>query len=192
MADSADDPDRALVLRVADGDAAAYRTLVRRYIVPITSFAYRMLGNRADAEEVGQETFARVWSYAIGWRPEARAKSWIYRIASNLCLDRLRARRPTVDIADWDMATDDDTPEQSLARVEAHDGLHRALARLPERQRTAIALFHLDGMAAAEVAEAMEISIDALESLLRRGRRNLKDMLSSSGSTTRPQAAAEV
>ncbi|UUX50018.1 sigma-70 family RNA polymerase sigma factor [Nisaea acidiphila] len=169
--------DNDLLSLVANGDRAAFDRLVYRHRGPASAFAYRMLGNRSDADEILQECFARVWSNAPRWNPDGSAKSWIYRIVHNLCIDRLRARRPTVDIEGREFEDTKPNPEQQLARKRAETGIHDAVARLPERQRIAVSLFHLKDMTADEVANTMEISVDALESLLRRARAKLKEIV---------------
>ena len=169
--------DNELLCLVANGGQTAFATLVTRHQGPISAFAYRMLGNRTDAEDISQETFGRVWSHAPRWSPDGKAKSWIYRIAHNLCIDRLRARRPTVDITDQEIEDGSPNPEQVLSGKRAVTGLRDAVALLPERQRIAISLFHLKDMTADEAAETMDISVDALESLLRRARKKLKEIM---------------
>lgn len=169
--------DNELLCLVADGGQTAFSRLVMRHQGPVSAFAYRILGNRTDAEEISQETFGRVWTHAPRWNPDGKAKSWIYRIAHNLCIDRLRARRPTVDITEQEIEDNTPTPEQALARKRAETDLRDAVALLPERQRIAVSLFHLKDMTANEAAETMEISVDALESLLRRARRKLKEIM---------------
>ncbi|WP_420405105.1 sigma-70 family RNA polymerase sigma factor [Nisaea sp.] len=169
--------DNDLLGLVANGDQAAFDRLVTRHRGAVCAFAYRILGNRSDGEEVVQECFARVWSHAPRWNPAGSAKSWIYRIAHNLAVDRLRARRPSVDIETREFEDGNPTPEQALAEKRAATGLRDAVALLPERQRIAISLFHLKDMTADEVANSMEISVDALESLLRRARAKLKEIV---------------
>tara|TARA_R110001592_G_scaffold66476_3_gene204154 strand:+ start:1101 stop:1670 length:570 start_codon:yes stop_codon:yes gene_type:complete len=181
--------DNELLCLVANGGETAFDRLVLRHQRPFSAFAYRMLGNQSDAEEISQETFGRVWSHAPRWNPDGKAKSWIYRIAHNLCIDRLRARRPTVDIADQEIEDDTPGPEQTLARKRTETSVRNAVDLLPERQRIAISLFHLKDMTADEAAETMDISIDALESLLRRARKKLKEIMQDQQSGTFETAA---
>lgn len=169
--------DNDLLGLVANGDRAAFDRLVLRHRGPLSAFANRLLGSRSDAEEIVQECLTRVWSHAPRWDPEGNARAWIYRIAHNLSVDRLRARRPTVDIENHEFEDGNPTPEQALSNERARVGVHDAVAALPERQRIAISLFHLKDMTADEVADTMEISVDALESLLRRARAKLKEIV---------------
>jgi RNA polymerase sigma-70 factor (ECF subfamily) len=175
----ATDPDEALLVRIADGDAAAVRALVGRKLPRILGLAQRMLADSAEAEDVAQEAFLRVWKQAPKWRPgAARFDTWLHRVALNLCYDRLRRRR--------EIATDS-PPEQADERTPAADrGLiaqdtgkrvAAALQRLPERQREAIVLCHYQELGNIEAAAVMGVTVEALESLLSRGRRSLRAAL---------------
>lgn len=172
---SADDPDAGLVARVGRGDEAATRMLVGAKLPRILALARRMLGDATEAEDVAQETFVRAWRQAAGWRPgAARFDTWLHTVTLNLCRDRLRRRRDTVmpelpEIADPAPPADaalDETAQASAVRA--------AITALPERQREAILLVHYQDLTNIAAAEAMEISVEALESLLSRGRRSLR------------------
>ncbi len=173
--------DVALAASIARGEPEAMRFTVETYLPQIYAVARRMLRNDADAEEVAQETFLRVWKNAGRWVPKgARLGTWITRIAINLCYDRLRKpahgkSQPLEGIAE----PMDETPG-ATAKIADKDRsvvLERALQDLPERQRVAIVLVHYEEMSNIEAAAALEISVDALESLLARGRRGLKQAL---------------
>ncbi len=143
----------------------------------VTAYAWHMLGDRAEAEDVAQETFIRFMKKAPRWRQgTARLRTWLLRVAINLCLDRLRARRPQVELD-----AEFDAEPGGVARIDAgidrRRAVRRALGELPERQAGAITLVHYLGLTNAEAAETMEISVDALESLLARARRALKRKL---------------
>jgi RNA polymerase sigma-70 factor (ECF subfamily) len=173
-----EESDEALVLRVAAGDREACRVLVERHLARIVAFARRVLGDPAAAEDVAQETFLRLWARADLWRPgRARFTTWLHRVALNLCLDRMARRRE----APLDPAVEprDDSPSVA-ALVHGREIARRvdaAIAGLPESQRIAIALCHHQGLRNIEAAEAMGISVEALESLLARGRRTLREQL---------------
>lgn len=169
--------DNDLLGLVANGDQAAFDRLVLRHRGPLSAFVNRLLGSPSDAEEVVQECLTRVWSHAPRWDPDGSAKAWIFRIAHNLSVDRLRARRPTVDIETREFEDNSPTPEQALSSKRVEHSVRDAVAALPERQRIAISLFHLKDMTADEVAHTMGISVDALESLLRRARAKLKEIV---------------
>lgn len=172
------DPDRDLMFRIADGDAAAYRLLVTRHLDRILAFAERHVGVRAEAEDIAQECFARVWRTAATWTPQAKVTTWLHRVTYNLCIDRLRRRRPTVDVEDTVLTDTADGPERALARAQTSDRVARAIDELPERQRAAILLVHFQELSGAEASAILDVSIEALESLLARGRRALRTALS--------------
>ncbi len=173
------DPDAELVRRAGAGDARAAEQLVRRHLPRMVGLARRMLNDAAEAEDVAQEVFLRVWREAPRWKPgAAKFETWMHRVALNLCYDRLRRRREKPD-PDAGLAVADATPlpsevwlaRQRAARVQA------ALADQPERQRAAIALVHFQELSNIAAAEMLEISVEALESLLARGRRAMKAAL---------------
>ena len=162
---------------IANGDVGAYRKLSERFLGPITGYAQRLLGDSAEAEDVAQETFLRVWTNADRYVPTAATSTWIYRIAHNLCVDRLRRIQKTDDrISQIDA---EDRPSLLLDRKQVAAQVEEALAALPDKQRAAICLIHYEGLSQIEAAEVMEVSVEALESLLARGRRGLRKTLAS-------------
>jgi RNA polymerase sigma-70 factor (ECF subfamily) len=146
----------------------------------MVGLARRMLGDAMEAEDVAQDVFLRVWREAPRWRPgQARFETWMHRVALNLCYDRLRRRREIPD-PEAGLTTVDPTPSaqaQLLARERA-GRVRDAMAKLPERQRAAIALCHFQELTNIEAARVMDVSVEALESLLARARRALKASLS--------------
>lgn len=172
------DPDRDLIERVAGGDAMAARTLMTRHLPMVLGLSRRMLASMDDAEDVAQETFARVWTHAGKWRPGgAQFKTWVHRVAMNLCYDRLRQRRHKDLDAAQEVPSLDPGPAQAVLQGQVTGVVDAALAKLPDRQREAIVLVHYQSMTNIEAAAQMEVSVDALESLLSRGRRALKAKL---------------
>lgn len=167
-------PDDALLVLFANGDAAAARALNLRLTPRVFAQAMRMLGNRAEAEDVAQDAMMRLWKIAPDWRQgEAKVTTWLYRVVANLCTDRLR-RRPSVGIDAIPEPADDSASVadgmQDRARL---DALYRALDTLPDRQRQAVTLRHIEGLANPEIAAIMDISTEAVESLTARGKRAL-------------------
>lgn len=170
--------DAALLAAYAAGDAAAARTLVEAHAPRALALATRMLGRRAEAEEVAQEAMLRLWRAAPDWRAgEARISTWLYRVVSNLCTDRLRKARTVALPEDYDAPDDAPGAQAQMETDERADALQKALAELPERQRLAIVLRHLEERSNGEIAEVMELSVDAVESLQARGRRKLRELL---------------
>jgi RNA polymerase sigma-70 factor (ECF subfamily) len=170
--------DDDLVARVARADHEACRALVERHLGRVVAFAARVLGNPDEAEDVAQEVFTRVWTHARSWQPgRARFTTWLFRVALNLCHDRL-ARRREGPLDDGDEPVD--PAPAAVEHLEAADVrriVARAIEALPERQRTALALCHYQGLGNVEAAEIMEVSVEALESLLARARRTLRERL---------------
>jgi RNA polymerase sigma-70 factor (ECF subfamily) len=172
------DPDEELLSRVARGDPAAVRALVARKLPRLLSLASRMLGDAPEAEDVAQEAFLRVWKQAPRWRPgAARFDTWLHRVALNLCYDRLRRRREIATAEPPEQADEGPAPDRGLAAADTGRRVAQALQALPERQREAIVLCHYQELGNIEAAAAMGVSVEALESLLGRGRRALRTAL---------------
>jgi RNA polymerase sigma-70 factor (ECF subfamily) len=177
------DTDEALIERAGRGDRLAAALLVSRHSDRLLRVAWRLLGERAAAEDVVQETFLKLWERAPYWRRQSETFSgapaaWLVRVASNGALDRTRRRGREVE--------EDKAPERIdgaqsalalMAAGERRSMVDSAIAGLPERQRLAITLCHLEEMGNIEAAAAMEVSVEALESLLARARRALKAAL---------------
>lgn len=166
--------DDALVARFAAGDGAAARVLAARHAPRLMALARRMLRDEAEAEDVVQEALLRLWRSADGWRPgEAKLSTWLYRVAANLCIDRLRRRKRLSDAAPPEQEDESPSALSGLAADERGAALREALEALPDRQRQAITLRHMAEMSNPEIAARMELSVEAVESLLARGRRSL-------------------
>ena len=174
-----DDSDEALMARVARGDEPAYRTLTRRHLPAMVGLARRILGNAADAEDVAQEAMLRVWTHAPRWQPLAAFRTWLTRVVVNLCLDRKR-RRPWVALEAAGEIVDPTPGVTELAEQSERERLlAAAIADLPARQRAAIMLTYSEGMSNAQVAEILDTSVSAVETLLIRGKQNLRRKLES-------------
>lgn len=173
-----DTPDDALLVLYANGDKAAARALTTRLTPLAFGHAIRVLGDRAEAEDVAQEAMLRLWKIAPDWRQgEAKISTWLYRVVANLCTDRLRKRRGVA-------LEDAPEPEDSAASVADQmqersrvDALQHALDTLPERQKQAVVLRHIEGLGNPEIAEILDISVEAVESLTARGKRMLAKAL---------------
>ena len=173
------DPDAALVRDAGAGKAQAAEALVRRHLPRMLALARRMLNDAVEAEDVAQDLFLRVWRQAPHWRQgAAKFETWMRRVALNLCYDRLRRGRERVDAnAGLELADGAPSPSQAWLERQRAEMVRAALARLPVRQQAAIALVHFQEVSNIEAAAALEVSVDALESLLARARRTLKAAL---------------
>lgn len=177
MASSAD-PDEELVRRVGRGDPAAIQAMVARKLPRMLALAHRMLGDAVEAEDVAQEAMLRAWKQAPKWRPgRAKFDTWLHRVGLNLCYDRLRKRREIPSEISADRPDDGPAPDRGLMAAELGARVDGALSCLPERQREAIVLCHYQELSNIEAAHLMNVSVEALESLLSRGRRTLRQTL---------------
>jgi RNA polymerase sigma-70 factor (ECF subfamily) len=178
-ASSAED-DALLLAQFAAGDQSAARTLTEQLLPGAMRQAWRMLGDQAEAEDVAQEAMLRLWRQATDWRAgEARISTWLYRVVHNLCIDRIRKRRPQVPVEDAPEPIDPDPGVlERMARSERSHAVTAAIRELPERQRQALILRHFEGFSNPEIGEALECSVEAVESLLARARRQLAKKLS--------------
>lgn len=177
-----DASDATLLAAATCGEQSAFRAIVARYADRVFANCWRVLADRSEAEDAVQESFARLWRVldeAGASAPDRDAGGWLMRTSRNLCIDRLRRRKRWIG-DDATLAAQPDPSPSADARLQDRDlgtQVRDAIARLPDRQRTAIALVHFEGLAQAEAAQEMAISVDALESLLARGRRTLRDTL---------------
>jgi RNA polymerase sigma-70 factor (ECF subfamily) len=171
------DEQAALLAQYVAGDKHAAAALTDLIAPRILRFAARMLGDLTEAEDVTQEAMLRLWRMAADWQDgAAQPATWVYRVASNLCTDRLRRRRPTLDDLPElvDPSLSQHAQMMQATRIRALDA---ALARLPDRQRQAVILRHLEGMSNPEIAAIMMLGVEAVESLTARGKRNLSVLL---------------
>lgn len=171
------DDESDQIARAANGDRMAMHLLVTQHSTAVFALSMRMLSRTEDAEDVTQETFLRAWKVLPSWRAEAKLSTWLHRVALNLCYDRLRKKKPVLFAEPPDMVDTAQTPEQSLSTQQTTDRVQAAIATLSDRQRAAITLCALQGHSGAEAAAIMQVSPEAIESLLARARRALKSKL---------------
>ncbi|MRU14610.1 RNA polymerase sigma factor [Roseovarius sp. A21] len=171
--------DEALLVLFANGEPAAARALTLRLTPKAFGHALRLLGNAAEAEDVAQEALLRLWRIAPEWRQgEAKVTTWLYRVVANLCTDRLRRSGRGVALDAVPEPEDEACGPLDKMQAEARvDALQEALDGLPDRQRQAVVLRHIEGLANPEIADVMEISVEAVESLTARGKRALSAAL---------------
>lgn len=184
------DPDAALMLRVKQGDAMAFATLVDKYKQPVMNLAWRTLRDETEAEDLAQNVFVQAWKSAARYQATAKFSTWLFTIARNLCLNEIR-RRTRHPAESLDQTREDDG-EQPLFQVEdkrlaaAPDELLRgelerkvdeALGSLPENQRLALAMCRQEELSYEEMAEVLGCSLSATKSLIHRARETLKARL---------------
>jgi RNA polymerase sigma-70 factor, ECF subfamily len=170
------DPSSTELLgRLRTGDATAYRVLAEQHLKPILNYCMRILANTAEAEDVTQETFVELWQNPPRAEATPKLSTWLYRVAHNRAIDRLRRRRETTDVDE--LSSDSARPSRMLERRHTVEAVQRAIAGLSIRQRGALCMAHYDGMSNAEIAEVLGVSVDATESLLSRARRTLRQEL---------------
>ena len=174
------EPDNVLLASFANGDRKAAQQLTERLMPKIHAHAYYRLGNIADAEDVTQEAFLRLWQFAPRWEQgNAHVSTWLYRVVSNLCKDRYR--RPKLEDLDISKEPTDET-QSPADKIDDHyrqKALYGAMSLLPENQRLAVQFRHIDELTNPEIAEIMGLSVEAVESLTARGKRKLIEVLAS-------------
>jgi RNA polymerase sigma-70 factor, ECF subfamily len=188
--------DEELVARSIRGDADSFNQLVLRWERPIYALAYRTIGREEDARDICQETFLRAFRALPRFRGQAKFSSWLYRIALNLCRDWIRRERrtgfvqPPEDVDLTDLASPDDPSEsieQLVARRDQVRAVERAMARLPDEQRTAIVLKEYHGLTFQEIADLMGCPLSTVKTRLYQGlsvlRRELNETASQKGAT---------
>jgi len=173
--------DAALLAASVRRDARAFGVLVQRYHRDVFRVVWRLSKGAADAEDIAQEAFLRLWANPAQIREARALKGWLLRVGSNLVMDRYR-RRPEDDLdAAGEIADAAPDPSEQLELADVSQTVDAAVAQLPDRQRQALVLVHFEHMSNIAAAAVMELSVDALESLLARARRRLKELLEPKG-----------
>jgi RNA polymerase sigma-70 factor (ECF subfamily) len=184
------DPDAALMLRVKQGDTAAFTALVEKYKQPVMNLAARTLRDQTEAEDLAQNVFVQVFKSAARYQTTAKFSTWLFTIARNLCLNEIRRRSrhpaesldaPHPDHEDQPKHQFEDTknfsPPDRLLQGELVNKIEEAIVALPENQRTALLLCRQDELSYEEIAKVLGCSLSATKSLIHRGRETLKEKL---------------
>lgn len=170
--------DEALVALIGKRNGEAFQVLMTRHINMHISFAERMMGGRPEAEDIVQDAYTKLWIHAERFDPaKAKFSTWFYRIVLNRCLDIRRKKKPVALPEGYDPADDRETPLENLAKTQRQHQVRKALKKIPGRQRAAITMCYFEGISNQEAADILDLNIKALESLLCRGRKNLKSLL---------------
>lgn len=170
--------DNDLMALVRGGDRAAYRLLVERHFERIYALAYRIVRHGADAEDIAQDVFFRLWTGRANWRTEgARLSTWLFRVTVNRCIDYKRKPRAGSMEEIPELADDAPSAVKLIEQQQATAMLRQAIAKLSDQQQAALALFYQQDLSNAEAAEVLGISVNAVESLLKRARKRLRELL---------------
>lgn len=185
------DPDVILMLKFKGGNKAAFEELLDKYQKPIINFIYRLIQDRSEADDLAQEVFIKVYNAADNYKPIAKFSTWIYTIARNLCLNKLRERKRKVVSLDEDIPTNEggvkreiaqvkeDSPYESASKHELQEMVKQAINSLPDNQRMAVILRRYQLLSYEEIAKTMHCSVSAVKSILNRAKESLKDKLKS-------------
>lgn len=171
--------DSEVVRRIQSGDNDAFDELMRRYKRPVVNFVYRLLGNAEDADDIAQEVFVRVYQNLDTYRAETKFSTWLFALARNAAIDRLRwrARHPTEPIESAPQLIAPAGTDNEASAREIGEQIAAAVAKLPEDQRTALVLAEYQGLSYAEIAGVMRCSEKSVESRLYRAKQTLRSSL---------------
>jgi len=173
--------DASLMIAVGGGNETAFEMLVRRHEDTVFRLASRILnGNNAEARDVAQEVFIRLWEKPRAWKPTARFTTWLYRVTTNHALNRLRSTKLKSIFSLTDYTSDyfpssDETPDQRMTRKEDNVLFEEKFNKLPPRQKAALHLRYREDMSITEVADSLGVSVKSVESLLFRAKKTLRE-----------------
>ena len=175
----ADKEDHELLALIQDGNGQAFAVLVERHTARFYRLAYRYVQNKEAAEDIVQDAFLKLWEDPALWHPQRNSKftTWFYRIVVNLCLDLRKKKRPEALDNDTLLMDDRQPADEMMMRAQEQKMLEKAIAALPERQRTALNLCFDGGLTNQEAAEVMGLNLKALQSLIMRAKTTLKERM---------------
>ena len=177
MGERPQDEDVVLVARAQRQDLGAFEELVRRHQRPLFSYLFRMCGNPDEAEEMAQAAMVRAWQKLSGFQGRSSFKTWLYRIGTNLAINRIQRRKPTYELPETLPASETEEPEQAFRSRRREELVQAALQELPADQRSALVLCTYEDMSYQEIARSMGKTVRAVDSLLFRARQNLRKLL---------------
>jgi RNA polymerase sigma-70 factor (ECF subfamily) len=181
------EPEAKIMFEVAEGDLSAFRKIVELYQKPLINFIARFISDKTEAEDIAQEVFLRVFKAAGDYKPKSKFKTWLFTIATNVCLNEIRDNKSKPQLMDifelneagfLAIAPEAYCPEKALKNRELGEVIQKAIKNLPEKQRIALLLQKYNGFSYSEISQIMGCSVSAVESLIQRARQNLKKMLS--------------
>lgn len=169
--------DEELMIAVSRGDLGAFEQLVLRHQTSAWNAAFRFLGDHAEAEDVVQDAFLKIYDAAPRYEVTAKFRTYLYRVVTRLCIDRAERKRPRYGRDVPEISDSGDCPLKTLTSAERQQQIRRALDGLPPNQRMAVILKYFDCLSSAEIAASMEITTKAVERLLARARESLESLL---------------
>ncbi len=180
--------EKELIRKAIKGDDSAFESLMLQYQTPIYNLCYRTVGNQEDAADMTQEAFLKAWKYLSSFQFESSFSTWLYRLATNCCLDLLRSkkRKPTISLVtegedgekqSYDPVDPTPQPDEALIRKEEQEQLEEALASLEDTQRQIITLRVVNDLSYTEIAEILDLKEGTVKSRLSRARENLRKKL---------------
>lgn len=173
-----EDPDVVLMMAFKSGDQSAFESIMKRNYTKIFSFIYRMIANQASAEDLTQEVFVKLYGLAPTYEPRAKLSTLLFQIARNGSLNYLKAQKHHVTLdSSSDFEQIEDTAQERLEKLEKYSQIQAAIQALPENQRTAVLLRRFEDMSYEEIAKTMNISPQAVKSLLNRAKEQLRVFL---------------
>ncbi len=176
------------IKQVIKGDQNAFAEIVEIYKDKVFQLCYRMLGNRHEAEDIAQEAFIRAYTNIQSFNQDLKFSTWLYRIATNLSIDRIRKKKPDyyldAEVSGTDgltmysnVAADEALPEEELERLELHETIQGEILKLPEKYRTVIVLKYIDELPLKEISKILDLPIGTVKTRIHRGREALRNQL---------------
>ncbi|KAB2332169.1 RNA polymerase sigma factor SigW [Cytobacillus depressus] len=176
------------IKQVLKGDQDAYAEIVEIYKEKVYMICYRMLGNRHESEDIAQEAFLRAYVNIHSFNINLKFSSWLYRIATNLCIDRIRKKKPDyyldAEVAGTDgltmysqIAADTNLPEEDLESLELQETIQREISKLPEKYRTVIVLKYIEELSLNEISKILDLPLGTVKTRIHRGREALRSRL---------------
>ncbi len=176
------------IKQVLKGDQNAFSDIVSLYQHKLYQICYRMLGNKHEAEDISQEAFVRAYINLHSFDQKRKFSTWLYRIATNLCIDRIRKKKPDyyldAEVAGTDgldmysqISSDDQMPDDAAIQMELQDRIQYEISRLPDKYRSAIVLKYIEELSLQEISEILELPLGTVKTRIHRGREALRKQL---------------
>lgn len=178
------------IKQVLKGDQNAFADIVNLYQHKLYQICYRMLGNKQEAEDIAQEAFVRAYTNLHTFDQKRKFSTWLFRIATNLCIDRIRKKKPDyyldAEVAGTEgldmysqIAADEQLPEEQLEQLEMQERIQYEISRLPEKYRSVIVLKYIEELSLQEIGEILDMPLGTVKTRIHRGREALRKQLSS-------------